>query len=261
MGNRALTPEQSTGLEAGLRAQTARTFAQVSTYYNRIGNYIRPTVVGDTDVDGELLPLVNYRQDDAALYGLEGQVETKLPSHLVGGVMGDFTRATFSDGGKNPQAGLDYIGKLVDDHIKVQPKSGREATETFLQGTGDVLLSYENEALFAEGEGDPVEHVVTVDQESAGAVHGARLGPPGAELVEEARRGCLERAEDEEELCIGGGLGRVIGEPPVGGSPPRGECVHEVGRRASLQVSTARRPLLTGNGDDKSAPMCAIAAV
>ena len=44
-------------------------------------------------------------------------------------------------------------------HVKVQPKSGREATETFLQGTGDVLLSYENEALFAERSGDPVEHV------------------------------------------------------------------------------------------------------
>ena len=41
----------------------------------------------------------------------------------------------------------------------MQPKSGREATETFLQGTGDVLLSYENEALFSERNGDPVEHV------------------------------------------------------------------------------------------------------
>lgn len=67
--------------------------------------------------------------------------------------------ATKSDGGKNPEAGLSYIDKLVSNHIKVQPKSGREATETFLQGTGDVLLSYENEALFIEGEGDPVEHV------------------------------------------------------------------------------------------------------
>ena len=47
----------------------------------------------------------------------------------------------------------------MTDHVKVQPKSGREATETFLQGTGDVLLSYENEALFAERSGDPVEHV------------------------------------------------------------------------------------------------------
>ena len=66
--------------------------------------------------------------------------------------------ATKSNGGKNPEAGLAYIASLVDSHIKVQPKSGREATETFLQGTGDALLSYENEALFIEGGGDPVEH-------------------------------------------------------------------------------------------------------
>lgn len=67
--------------------------------------------------------------------------------------------AAKSDGGKDQAAGLAYIEKLVTGHVKVQPKSGREATETFLQGTGDVLLSYENEALFAERSGDPVEHV------------------------------------------------------------------------------------------------------
>ncbi|MFF0814385.1 sulfate ABC transporter substrate-binding protein [Rhodococcus sp. NPDC003318] len=67
--------------------------------------------------------------------------------------------AAKSDGGKNPQAGLDYVDALVTDHVKVQPKSGREATETFLQGTGDVLISYENEAIFTERNGDPVEHV------------------------------------------------------------------------------------------------------
>ncbi|WP_431949564.1 sulfate ABC transporter substrate-binding protein [Nocardia lijiangensis] len=69
--------------------------------------------------------------------------------------------AAKSDGGKNPQAGLDYLSQLVSpEHIKVQPKSGREATETFLQGTGDVLLSYENEAIFSERKGDPIEHVI-----------------------------------------------------------------------------------------------------
>jgi len=62
-----------------------------------------------------------------------------------------------SDGGKNPQAGLDYLGDLIS-HVKSQPKSGREATELFLQGTGDVLLSYENEAIFAERNGEDVEH-------------------------------------------------------------------------------------------------------
>jgi sulfate/thiosulfate transport system substrate-binding protein len=63
-----------------------------------------------------------------------------------------------SNGGADPKAGLAYLSKLIGDHIKVQPKSGREATETFLQGTGDVLLSYENEALFAERTGEDVEH-------------------------------------------------------------------------------------------------------
>ena len=64
-----------------------------------------------------------------------------------------------SRGGKNPQAGLAYLEKLISGHVKVQPKSGREASETFLQGSGDVLLSYENEALFIERNGEPVEHV------------------------------------------------------------------------------------------------------
>jgi sulfate/thiosulfate transport system substrate-binding protein len=62
-----------------------------------------------------------------------------------------------SEGGKNPQAGLDYLTDLIS-HVKTQPKSGREATELFLQGTGDVLLSYENEAIFAERSGEDVEH-------------------------------------------------------------------------------------------------------
>ena len=67
--------------------------------------------------------------------------------------------AAKSNGGKDPQAGLAYLTKLITGHVKVQPKSGREATETFLQGTGDALISYENEALFAERSGDPVQHV------------------------------------------------------------------------------------------------------
>jgi sulfate/thiosulfate transport system substrate-binding protein len=67
--------------------------------------------------------------------------------------------AAKSNGGKDPQAGLAYLTKLITGHVKVQPKSGREATETFLQGTGDALISYENEAIFAERSGDPVQHV------------------------------------------------------------------------------------------------------
>ena len=67
--------------------------------------------------------------------------------------------AAKSEGGKNAQAGLDYVKALVSGHVKVQPKSAREASETFLQGTGDALLSYENEALFMERSDEKVEHV------------------------------------------------------------------------------------------------------
>lgn len=72
--------------------------------------------------------------------------------------------AAKSDGGKNQQAGLDYVKALVNDHVKTRPGSGREATDVFLQGTGDVLISYENEAIHVERQGAEkgkveVEHV------------------------------------------------------------------------------------------------------
>ncbi|MEP6631701.1 MAG: sulfate ABC transporter substrate-binding protein [Lapillicoccus sp.] len=66
--------------------------------------------------------------------------------------------AAKSNGGQDQKAGLDYVTSLVTDHVKTQPKSGREASETFLQGSGDALISYENEAIFLERDGDPVEH-------------------------------------------------------------------------------------------------------
>ncbi len=67
--------------------------------------------------------------------------------------------AAKSNGGQDPQAGLDFVNRLVSDHIKLRPGSGREATDVFLQGSGDVLLSYENEAIHIERLGKQVEHV------------------------------------------------------------------------------------------------------
>ncbi|RAV12812.1 sulfate ABC transporter substrate-binding protein [Mycolicibacterium sp. GF69] len=67
--------------------------------------------------------------------------------------------AAKSNGGRDEQAGIDYVNKLVTEHVKTRPSSGREATDVFLLGTGDVLLSYENEAIHVERQGKPVEHV------------------------------------------------------------------------------------------------------
>ncbi|MBI3215656.1 MAG: sulfate ABC transporter substrate-binding protein [Mycobacterium sp.] len=67
--------------------------------------------------------------------------------------------AAKSNGGKDAAAGLDFVNKLVTEHVKTRPGSGREATDVFLQGTGDVLISYENEAINVERQGKDVEHV------------------------------------------------------------------------------------------------------
>jgi len=67
--------------------------------------------------------------------------------------------AAKSDGGRDRQAGLDFVSRLVGEHVKTRPGSGREATDVFLQGTGDVLISYENEAINIQRQGKPVEHI------------------------------------------------------------------------------------------------------
>ena len=67
--------------------------------------------------------------------------------------------AAKSNGGQDQQAGLDFVTKLVNEHVRTRPGSGREATDVFLQGSGDVLISYENEAINIERQGKPVEHI------------------------------------------------------------------------------------------------------
>ncbi len=67
--------------------------------------------------------------------------------------------AAKSNGGQDQQAGLDFVQKLVTEHVKLRPGSGREATDVFVQGSGDVLISYENEAINTERQGKPVEHI------------------------------------------------------------------------------------------------------
>jgi sulfate/thiosulfate transport system substrate-binding protein len=68
-----------------------------------------------------------------------------------------------SKGGKDPQAGLDYLTELITKHVKVQDKSGREALQNFIGGNGDVLLSYEYEAITANKNGEKLEYVLPDD--------------------------------------------------------------------------------------------------
>jgi sulfate/thiosulfate-binding protein len=61
--------------------------------------------------------------------------------------------------GKSEDEAKAYLKDLFD-HVPVQDKSAREALQTFIGGKGDVLLSYENEAIAAQQAGEDVEYVV-----------------------------------------------------------------------------------------------------
>jgi sulfate/thiosulfate-binding protein len=61
--------------------------------------------------------------------------------------------------GKSEQEALDTV-KTVLEKTVVQPGSGRDALAAFTQGEGDVLISYENEAIAAQNAGEDVDFVI-----------------------------------------------------------------------------------------------------
>ena len=62
--------------------------------------------------------------------------------------------------GKSDEEAIEYLRDLFVNHVPVQDKSAREALQTFVGGKGDVMLAYENEAIFAQQAGQPIEYVV-----------------------------------------------------------------------------------------------------
>ncbi len=61
--------------------------------------------------------------------------------------------------GDSPDQALEAVKQVLEQTV-AQPGSGRDAFSAFSQGEGDVLLTYENEAIKAEKEGEDVEYVI-----------------------------------------------------------------------------------------------------
>lgn len=55
-----------------------------------------------------------------------------------------------------------FLAKLFAN-VAALPGSGRDATTSFQSGTGDVLISYENEAILARQSGEKIDYVVPQD--------------------------------------------------------------------------------------------------
>src|SRR5215470_2663646 len=61
--------------------------------------------------------------------------------------------------GKSDKQAQDYVEKLFE-HVVSQDTSGRNATNTFLSGRGDVLLTYESEAITSKLAGQDIQYVI-----------------------------------------------------------------------------------------------------
>jgi sulfate/thiosulfate-binding protein len=61
--------------------------------------------------------------------------------------------------GKSKQEALDYLNKLFKN-VAVQDKSARESLQTFTGGKGDVLISYENEAITAQQKNQDLDYTI-----------------------------------------------------------------------------------------------------
>jgi sulfate transport system substrate-binding protein len=60
---------------------------------------------------------------------------------------------------RTPAQAIAYLGNLFK-HVVSQDTSARNALQTFLAGRGDVLITYENEAILAQTQGRPVFFVI-----------------------------------------------------------------------------------------------------
>lgn len=66
--------------------------------------------------------------------------------------------SVIANGGSEADA-KEYLTKFFKN-VKALPGSGRDATTAFQGGTGDVLISYENEAIFARQSGEDIDYVI-----------------------------------------------------------------------------------------------------
>lgn len=144
VGNPNLRAESSTGVEGVLRTQSSRGFAQVSAYLNAIAGYIAPRAVGNRTVDTEegpaVVPLVNFFQQDATLFGFEVQGEREIARHWVLGATADWVRGRFSDDTNLPYIPAGRVGaNLRWDNARLSIGGGVRAVFDQTKVSGDAL--------------------------------------------------------------------------------------------------------------------------
>jgi sulfate transport system substrate-binding protein len=126
--------------------------------------------------------------------------------------------AAFAHGyinGGGDAGGEAYLKKFAANIVS-KPESGSKATQTFLSGTGDVLISYENEAIGAKQKGQSLDYVIPDDSfliENPAAVTKAasQSAKDFLAFVESAAGQKIFAAKGYRPVLAGVAAGRVAG--------------------------------------------------
>lgn len=78
-------------------------------------------------------------------------------------------------GGATDEQATDFLARLFENTVAL-PGSGRDATTAFTSGTGNVFITYENEAILARQNGEEFDYIVPQDT--------LRIENPGAVLID-----------------------------------------------------------------------------
>jgi sulfate/thiosulfate transport system substrate-binding protein len=115
-----------------------------------------------------------------------------------------------ANGGTEAEA-KEYLTKFFN-HVASLPGSGRDATNAFLEGAANVLISYENEAILARQSGEDFDYIVpdaTIKIENPGAV--LKNANPKANAYLDF---VLSKAGQEE--FVKKGFRPVVADTPIG---------------------------------------------
>jgi sulfate transport system substrate-binding protein len=145
----SLEPDITRLVDAGL---VAPDWDQAALYNGMVSNSVVVFVVREGN------PKNVQTWDDL----VTGEVEVITPNPFTsGGAQWNLMAAYGAqlEQGKSEDEAVEYL-RLLLANTPVQDKSARESLQTFWAGKGDVLLAYENEAIFAQNAGQPFEYIV-----------------------------------------------------------------------------------------------------
>src|SRR5687768_2640137 len=127
--------------------------------------------------------------------------------------------------GKSHEEGLAYLKKLLQN-TPVQDKSAREALATFSGGKGDVLISYENEAITAQKAEVDLDYVIpdeTILIENPAAVTKEAKSPEKAKVFLD-----FLKTPEAQEIFADKGYRSVIPEQVDESTYPQPKTLFEI---------------------------------